>query len=100
MLLVRNGSKPKVWFTGSMNEPILMVFETPWSSAQGSDYGNSLKIIQYPNFEMMKMNFSSKMLEVPRTYSSTNEGSPSWEFVDFSGDIETSKFGLRYEMSS
>lgn len=89
-----DGSKPKLWFTGDkMNDPILLAFETPQKTASG----NSLMIYQYANFEMMKVGQREKTLELPRTNNSLNEGSPSFEFVDFSGDITTSSFGLYYE---
>jgi hypothetical protein len=42
-LLIRNGSNPKIWFTGDSSQPILMAYESPDPTGNGSS--NSLKIM-------------------------------------------------------
>jgi len=34
---------------------------------------------------------------IPRTYNSRNEGSPTFEFISFTGNIRTSTFTMFYE---
>lgn len=100
MNLVRNGSKPKLWFVGDeWNDPILMVFETPkdYNISATASTGHKMMIIQYENLAQMKQNISTTSLVLPTTVSTYNEGSPSFESVDWRGSIHTSNFVLLFE---
>lgn len=45
----------------------------------------------------MKAGEFSDFINIPRTLNSRNEGSPTFEFVSFTGNIRTSSFTIFYE---
>lgn len=94
MQLAKYGAKPRLWFTGNVeNDPILMAFE----STAGDPAGKSrIAIFQYRNLGAMTDNITERELFLDRNLSTQNEGSPSWESVSFSGNILTSSFELLF----
>ncbi len=65
-----------------MVDPILIAFEKI-----DDKKGNSLAILQYANFEFLKMNIYSDMIHMPRSKDSASDGNPSITDVTWSGNI-------------
>lgn len=94
VVLVPDGSKPQVWKTGHLEfDPILVAYETP----SREESGNQIYINQYDNLESMKAGEFADFIMLPRTQNSRNEGSPTWEFIAFTGMVRTSRFTMFYE---
>jgi hypothetical protein len=45
----------------------------------------------------MKLGFFADFIMIPRSFNSRNEGSPTFEFLSFTGNIRTSTFTMIYE---
>ena len=90
--IFENAKRPSIWYIGdNLVDPILIAFE----KIDAND-GNSLAILQYANFEFLKMNIYSDIIHLPRTQASMSEGNPSITGVTWSGNIQTSNFEMIY----
>jgi len=45
----------------------------------------------------MKLGFFADFIIIPRSFNSRNEGSPTFEFLSFTGNIRTSTFTMIFE---
>ena len=101
--LVKNGSKPRIWFTGApKRDPILMIYETE----DGEVANTSIAIVQFEDWRKMRQGKVSQQLFIPKQYENKKvnhtithykQGNPSFEHVKFSGNIHTSKFKIVFE---
>ena len=92
--MIKDASKPFLWKTGHLEfDPILIAYEAPASG----DTGNMIYVNQYDNLEKLKAGDWADFIMIPRSFNSRNEGSPTFEFVSFTGNIRTSTFTMFYE---
>jgi len=93
-VLIKDGSKPQLWKTGSLElDPILIAYEAPASG----ETGNQIYVNQYDNLDALKAGEFADFIMIPRSWNSRNEGSPTIEFLSFTGNIRTSTFTMFYE---
>lgn len=88
--LEREASQGKVWLSPDSDD-ILLAFET----SPGMN-GNHIVLKQYPNLQAMKRQEASETLHIERTLGKLNEGTPSFEKVEFTGSLSTSNITLRF----
>lgn len=94
-MIIAGGQKPQIWYTGDMIEdPILVAYEGPIADIGP---GNCVQIAQFENLDELKAGSIGETLVLDRSFNSKNEGSPSFEYVSFSGDIKTSSFTIFFD---
>ena len=58
--------------------------------------GNHIEINHYASIHDMKNNFKKDELVIDRTLGHINEGTPSFEEVEFNGNLSNSKLTMRF----
>lgn len=83
-------SQAKVWVSPTTDD-ILFAYE-----ASPGFNGNHIVIKQYSSLNDMKNRQASETINIERTLGAINEGTPSFENVDFTGSLSTSNITLRF----
>jgi hypothetical protein len=89
VLIADSASMGRVWLSDSSDD-ILFAYE----SSPGFK-GNNIVMRQYTSLDAMIANNFTDKLNITHSLGAINEGTPSFDKVDFSGKLTTSNFTLR-----
>ena len=88
--LEKYSSQAKIWVSPT-SDHILFAYE-----ASPGFNGNNIIVKQYNSLDDLKKRKSSDIINIDRSLGAVNEGTPSFESVQFTGKLSTSTLTLRF----